>query len=241
MITLVDINASQTIQNILQNIQRATLRTGLDYAKDKAGEIVGNVIMGYLKSALPGVPDLTNAIQAGKGRWLENLIMKGVCDIIGASQTQWLNSLWIEVPILRDGTPVGNGFSCGALPGTPDSNELLENYKGARLRYDPFGRRFNANKADFLFKNGLPTENGGSKSWLIGDIKISLDEMHRLYTETNKKKQFDAIANYAKNRKRSHAPITMFIVGKDGPQSKKNELQSKAIRKGVVMLLISIF
>lgn len=64
--------------------------------------------------------------------------------------------------------------------------------------------------------------------------------MHESYVGGHQRRQFNAITNFAKNRRRSYAPITLFVAGRDGTPRQKAELEALAISKGVVMLLLTI-
>jgi hypothetical protein len=244
-ISLAELNATMNVQQVLQNIRQLSTKAGLDYAKDKAGEFIGNVVMRFLGTVVPGDPTLTksldNIINNQRGRQFERFLFNGLCHFMKDVQSQWLDKLWIEVPITTRGRPVGNGFHCGALPGTPEGDNNLERIRRVPIPGDPVRpfQRFNSPNVDFLIKNRPPVERI-PKSWLIGDFKISLNDLHKAYVIGSRRRQWQAITSFAKNRRRSHAPLGFFIVGKNGPQTQKAELEAKALAKGIVMAILPI-
>ncbi|WP_206758273.1 putative Ig domain-containing protein [Nostoc sp. FACHB-190] len=236
MFSLVELNVSEKIQKTLDSIRNNATRETLEWVKDKVSEIIVNQIYTFLQQVIPGSDRLQKALNAGDK--LESFLIKGICNLV-SGQPDWLSNLWNEVPISPRGIPLGNGFNCNARPGTDERKEILTTDRGPTLS-DPRNRRGYSVKPDLLFKNSPPLERQ-PKALLIGDVKINLNRLHEDYISPgNRRNQWETITRYAKSSRRMYVPATLYIVGRNGTQREKSDLDRLAITRGVILFLLPI-
>ena len=106
----------------------------------------------------------------------------------------------------------------------------------------------NTSRPDFIITSGHPRRHtaDGDRSWLIGDIKLSLKTLVTDYFGFNgqsptKQHQWTAIHKYArKNATYLAGFITLFDGGKQNKQVLRSILNREAASKGITGLVASI-
>jgi len=240
MISITEIQATFTVENILRSIEARTKQEIYERFKDKAVEAAGDVFWSVLRTFAPinspltdGVRALDNALDAGLD--FERKLKGQVRDIFADAGIS-LEQVFLEVGVTQDGQATGNWINF------PD---IEANVRAGELRPDfvltPPGNQPRA-------KRGTQVTLGGpQRSYLIGDIKLQLKTIVNTYigsggqAPTNSR-QWDAIANYArKNGSRVAGFVTLFGDNSNGRQQSFEQIAQKAaIRKGFTVFIVSI-
>jgi RHS repeat-associated protein len=195
--TLVGLQTSLNVRSILQTTARQQFKSYLrEEAQAAAGELVFDVLSGFVKSVAPQMSMLSTA-----GRTLRNRQANPVRE--GIVLGDWLNqalcgifpsqNLWMEVPISTSGRPSGNGFNCSerVTARTPISR-------------DP--------RPDLVATNGTPPtelDDTGSKAWLVAEFKRSLRGLSSRW-RGRQSRQFRAITRFAEER--VYGRLVMVVV-----------------------------
>jgi hypothetical protein len=228
LITIGELNATQIIKDILNQLKRESFSQVKDYALNKLGDSVSGMLSRALNSYLPTTNTqlVKNALKKVPGAdepflALEKVFAQGICDLLGD-----FGDLWFGVPLSKNGsgTPLGNGVSCddAKTSGSPPNGQRLS--------------------ADYLIKPTEPIRRQ-KDGWIIGDVKFSVKTLYESYLTTGgyhqQQKQWNAISRYAKNYQ--YVPVTFFITWNHGAKGKKYEesLMQDAAKKGVVMIIFS--
>jgi RHS repeat-associated protein len=231
MFSMIEVNASINIQDILREGQRQVIGQAKEYILDQARGVAGSLVQQALSPLLPDLW-MTNIMDrytpGNQGTMLDAFVRDQVCAFFGgrSGRESLVDRLWFNPEIDSAGKPHSDGFNCSSPNG-----EFLGNFDP---RYP---------NPDFLFKKrGPEAYDKNPKGWLVGDIKLNMRRLHSDVTSGNKD-QWLAIANWA-NYKNGHqySPFTFFIVWKDnGVTGTREELQREALSKNVFMYVLSIF
>ncbi|MEL7409690.1 MAG: RHS repeat-associated core domain-containing protein [Cyanobacteria bacterium J06558_2] len=236
--TLSDVNASQTIQNILQKQAYNSIRQELiDKAKGVVSDILVSTATTFIQSLVPGT-EFTGALndvlgnnresQRG-GRTWERLLTDTVCDAVFGSYSSQIRDLWIQPIVQPDGTPSFDGFNCGGYTYT-----LRNRVISTRGRGLPSGPR-----PDFIIKNGGPAgTDKDPKAYIIGDIKSSWNAVDSKVGS----RQWKAITSYAKySNGHQFIPSALYVTMIGGHESLHRRVVRKGIEKGVYVYFLTLF
>ncbi|GAA6619287.1 putative Ig domain-containing protein [Scytonema sp. NUACC26] len=177
MFTLVELNASQSIQNQLATIRTATYNQVQNYLRGRIQEATSDLLLQALQSFVPELRGFRTVLDAfgdnnnekRAGNVFEDLITDKVCNVFGQAGSELLNNIYFETPVERDGNPSGNGFGCNSL-------DLVDFIKNSGWVTD--------SRPDYIISPVTPKENvsTGQKGWLVGDFKLSVNTIIQTYT-----------------------------------------------------------
>src|SRR5262249_22820721 len=182
-----------------------------------------DLLVDFLKKFLP-VPEsgsfwLSEAKKATEqGNIFELLVQEAICHALNG--TGYKSDLWLEPTVGTDGKPLSNGYNCN---GTKTGSSK----KGPRPDYILSGVRPTAAQID-----------GPKKTWLIGDIKLSVKTLYNGYVLGQKKNQWKAIYEHAKNYE--YLPVTVFVTWNAGEQFQYQALKKEALDRDVMMVILSL-
>jgi RHS repeat-associated protein len=255
MFTLFELNSSISIQSILDAIEAQTINQVQGMIRQKVGELAGNLLIGTLKSLLPGgelgdsLKGLGDTLGADKGGDIfEDLLRNSICQIFQG--TSFSQRLWIEPRLKPDGRVIKNGYNCDAINAgnytKPDDNKkpLFNLFPGETIN-----NPLSSSPVDFIFKQGKPTKlsRNDSSSYVVGDVKITIDAAYKSFVTEQNKTQSKAISNYAKNYEATHfALYTTFKktvnkkFGIKETASQLLEMQKLAISRGIILFVLNI-
>ncbi len=149
LVSLTDLQAAFSIQNILKAIPRAVLNRVKD---EVIGRLTGFVVERVLEGVFPGLIGPPTNFR-GFGDFFENIVADVGCGLLsGINGKEWLHR---EVPVADSGKSGGNGYGCGQP-------------------FDP-GSLDDHSNPDFLISVAKPTKlGGGNRSFRIADAKFQL-------------------------------------------------------------------
>jgi RHS repeat-associated protein len=240
MFTLVELNATISIENTLNSIKAASYQQFRSYAKDKIGEALGNAFGGFIKKLLPfadsGFMDKLNGTKGGGGTPFEKYLQGQVCGIFHALGGSFADNLWIEPSVSsQDGSPTGDGINCISLFNR--QSRILG--KGSH--------------PDFIYKEGLPTakDNKINKAYVIGDIKLSMSKAFKeMGVGGNPTNQWIAMRKYAKDYVYGHIVMYTTLMRNERGSTELNDnkvLAAKlaqaykaSVDKGVVLIIANL-
>lgn len=221
--SIISFNITFSIQGIIQGMRTAALNYIRNWAKDKIGEAVVNILVEALEGLLPISLDWSHG-PLSAGTDLGKQIEGALCAVIKQTMGHGVASaFWFEPHIQQsNGKAVGNGRNCGAETG-PQSR--------------PGGNRPGDRRPDFLIKQGQPIARS-SRTWAVGDVKLSVTTLYRAYGPGGyNREQWQAIWKHARNY--AYFPhITMFITLYKGDRTSRRWLRDEAIRRRVGMVII---
>lgn len=237
MITITELNASQVINNILQNTQRLALQQARQHVTDAARGVAGEVIKSALKTLLPFDP-VTEILDNSKlsGNKFAAILKDSICELIPAPSGV-KNRAWFEVDVEPNGNPQTNGFTCGET--IPSPEEFTTTYG----TYSLLDRNQNP-RVDFIFKNRQPfTYDRKPPAYLIGDVKRSVSQIDV------GKRQWNAIINYAqpsfriRNGSRGHqyVPMALYMTLFNDNPARERQVVRQGLRQGVKAEIVSFF
>jgi hypothetical protein len=243
MISINEVNASEVINKILDAIQARSKGQVSKQAINKAKGVVTDIAKDALSKLVPTYGyDIADTLpDFGKGgNVFEDALIKILCPILSSVYPSWL---WLEPRVSPKGMPDSDGFGCGVVDPDDLDNSLGLGRSSARKGKNTKGYL----RPDFIIKSdGGPyttdhvlTSGKGSKSWLIGDMKIAL---RSAYSDVKKKdEQWMAMVNYAKFRnKHQFAGVGLYITYFDGPEHMEKYIRKTSLKRGVLMESISI-
>ncbi|MFB8798287.1 MAG: RHS repeat-associated core domain-containing protein [Microcoleus sp.] len=232
MFSMAELNTADAMNNILSSMQTYGRQQTLEYFKQKTGEAVGQILFNALDSFIPTSNPYRRGIQAAldarerdtAGNMFEFFLTDTICELLEPIQSS-INDIWLQPQVNRAGFAGDNGYHCPAKVGFDD------------IRKNWF-------RPDYIVRRGEPT-NHKLKSWLVGDIKLSVKTVNDSYVGANggsprQPDQWSAITNHAK--KQGYF-ITGFITLFDGGKQRQlylQNLQKKAVESGVIALIVSI-
>jgi RHS repeat-associated protein len=232
MFTIVEINASQSIQGILDKVEAYAANAVKDYLVNKVRAVLGELIGSYLGSLIPfnigSIRGTFKSDPTGKaaGNAFEKFVKDNLCSLFGDSELS--DYFWLKPKVTVGGEPVTSGFHCGINKSV--STQKLTLAKGT------------FSFPDFIIKNGNPMDKS-SKGLLIGDFKYSLTTLNRQIE--NNPPQWQSIVNHAKYiNGHQYAPITFFPTLFAG--NKKNQatlienIEKEAVKKNIIVIAVSI-
>ncbi len=239
MFTISELNASIKIQSILQNMRTVIAQEIKEEITARAGQLVSDAIFDVMGNFLPinsNLGNITNLINS-------TLNYKG--SLGGRIKAGEVFEYWIR-------KLTNHYFPESFLPYIYYEPALKLSGFAINSGYQPPENKFNqtpitgTSRPDFIITSGRPRRNAfdGPRSWLIGDIKLSLSTAVRDYfgdkgTGPDNSKQWTAIHKYAKN---NGTFVAGFITLFDGGQRKnyfRDKFEKEAIKEGIVVLVAS--
>lgn len=226
MFSLIQLNMSLSIQDILQHTQTLIHRQTIAFLKDKIGEAATDLIVGALRPLIPG-GWMTNVLNNylnhdDQGNLLDPWLKKQVCGFL--RRTPFYNRIWIEAEVHTNGDPENDGFGCSDVDSSfLPINPALPN-------------------PDFIFKEGPPTRvlTNNEKGYIIGDLKLSVRTLRNALTGAGRgeNRQWSAITGFAKRHQ--YAPVVLFITWRGGARDDEEAILEQAIINGVGVLIFVI-
>jgi RHS repeat-associated protein len=232
LVTIMELNISFKIQDILNASKTYTTNQIKQYAFDKIGEAATGILVRGLQSIMPAtfnassLLDTFDAIKGGaKGlkpsAIFERLAINAVCSIFGniASDAFRFDVRYNSKNLTR---PITNGFTC------EEAKKGLGSPGGGRV------------SIDYMVKPTKPTELKRD-GWLVGDFKFSVKDLYAKYVQRpvgfDQGKQWGAITQHAKRYQ--YVPVTTFVTWNPG-NNYKDDLERLALKSGVAMIIISL-
>jgi RHS repeat-associated protein len=207
LFTMIELNETFTVQNILEGIKATSVEQFKSYAKDKIGEALGNAFTGFIKKIIPFSDQASFVGKFQNGTKFENYINGQICGILNALGDPFIDNLWIEPSInSQDGKPTADGINCKGL---------FANSKNI------FGK---GSHPDFIYKEGRPmaSDNKQNKAILVGDIKTTMSKVFKeIGVGSNPTNQWVAMRKYAPVY--TYGKIVLYVT------FKRNEKGSTAL------------
>lgn len=240
MFTMVELNATFSVQNALQAAKTYAGNEIKQYPKSKVGEALGNVFTGFVKKLLPldSLPDFDALPKRFQdGNMFEDYLKGQICGIFNVVRGPFSDRLWMEPGVLPDGTPSSPGLSCAGL----FDEQTRKGFKKGK-----------GSAPDFIFKDGSPTDTS-NKAFLIGDVKLTMAKALKEVTGTgaktgNPSNQWIAMRAYA--TKHIGVPMALYVTFKrysKGEQMIDQQLASEFAKaskasfgKGVILLIANL-
>jgi hypothetical protein len=240
MFTLADVNATQNIQNILQQQGYNAIRQDLI---NRAQGVVTNLLMStannLVASFIPGsefagaLDNILDGISEG-GRTWERLLTDALCDLLLGSYREQAQNLWLQPRVTRRGVPTSDGFNCGEITYTPRARVISTAGQGG-----------SGSRPDFIIKQGGPATtdydsrgSNGRKAYLIGDVKANWGTVN----DGINKPQGRAISNYAKfSNNHQYIPASLYVTAIAGSEIDHQEAVRKGLAEGVYVYILTLF
>jgi RHS repeat-associated protein len=239
MFTIAELNSTSEGHNILQTIQYHTGQAAREYMIDAAKDVVTDVAISALRSYIPFNADaiwntITNtspemkAIKAGNkfygkaGEDINNIFQE---------DQDFLDNIYIEVPVdPKSGKPSGNGTNIR------DYFVFENGYPS--WAFDRLGGNPNHPRPDYIIRPAEPKKLN-ERSWLIGDIKLSVNTIINSYFEGKKPQedQYQAIAQHASNYGMRFAG---FLTLYSGTSAQNEKIRREAVKDGIVVVILSL-
>jgi RHS repeat-associated protein len=240
LFTMIELNETITVQNVLNGIKATSVEQFKSYAKDKIGEALGNAFSGFIKKILPfadsGFMDKLDGTKGKGGTPFEKYLNGQICGTFNAFGGEFVNNLWIEPSVnSQDGSPTADGINCIGL----------------------FNRQINilgkGSRPDFIYKEGTPTakDNKTNKAYVIGDIKVNMSKaLKEIGVGGNPTNQWIAMRKYAKDYVYGH--IVMYTTLKRNEKgsielndnkvlaAKLAQAYKASVDKGVVLIIVNL-
>jgi RHS repeat-associated protein len=249
--SITEISATINIENTLNSLKQYSYAQAKETIKNKLFEGIGNIALNAFKAVLPVETDIS-ALQAATGlatkggSLLELSLKRELCKLIPDIAP---GNIFFEPGVKADGNIGYSGYQCPKISDAPTQRPPIFGTKSvARPDFivTPSGNR--PRSSDLSGNNPKPL-TGPGRSWLVGDIKLSLKTAVNDYIHSpnvkgsgGKKYQWDAMVSYAKrNGYRVVGITTLFGEGaqKDTYIKKMAEL-ALAEAKDPIILLIAI-
>jgi RHS repeat-associated protein len=179
--TMSEINISRKISDTLESIYRKNATQFGRRAINEAKGVLTDVFSSVFRSITPQWINNLPISKKSQGEIFEDFAQGIVCGVISSTFGQYLDNVWIEVGVDKNGNPQNNGrFNCasnGAVVPTPNQPVRSSKY----------------NHPDFIIRSGEPVGRDRlPPAYLIGDFKRSVT------TIKPSKNQWSAIMNYAR-------------------------------------------
>lgn len=181
MFTLSEINIANKIGDILEGIYRKNAAQFGRRAMNEAQGVATEVFSSVLRSITPQWVDNLPVSPKSQGELFEEFAQGIVCGVISSTFGQYIDNVWLEVGVDKNGNPQNNGrFNCsnnGQVIPAPNQTSRSNKY----------------NHPDFVIRSGAPVQGDRRPpAYLIGDFKRSVT------TIKPSKNQWSAIMNYAR-------------------------------------------
>ena len=243
-ISLIEINAGRSLEDVLRAIQNQAISEVKDTIRGYASEVATNLVMSSIKTLLPGTfvgdeinqigqlfgPSPLGSTGTGVSDIFEDAIRNTVCKIFHKSPLA--QRTWITPQVNRlNGKVVDKGRNCHSIYANPSFEEPSS--------------PTNISVVDFIFKDGNPENNRrrDPKAYLIGDIKLTIDQVKSSVEPS--KKQWQSIYKYAS--KYEWTRFALYISFKSSFTGNQNvnlqiqDIREEALDKGIVLFLLNIF
>jgi len=224
--TLIEINIVTLVEDTLAVMRQV----GVNYAKNRVKSAIFNAFINVASEQLgqlsPEFGALMKALRAADvveaGSNLEKKPLGAVCKVPAVQ-----DSIYIEPSINGKGDATHNGLSC-------------HEYEGRRSPASYFKR--GNGRPDFILSETPPKEITGRNAIAVGEIKLSGNRFYLNYVAPGKKKkQLDAICDFASRHVATHTAVFLTIrKGDKGNWEKLGvELLGQGLRKHVLLVLYS--
>jgi hypothetical protein len=238
MFTLTELNVSQTLQTRLAQLKTYAGAEAKEQIAARANQMVADAFFDAIGHFLPldsNASSLTSLVNDGinivggdyGGVVFERFFKGLICRTFPESISTYI---YFEPTLKLSGFARDSGYQC------PQTSFTGIPYSGT-------------SRPDFIITSGRPRRHrtDGIRSWLIGDIKLSLRTAVRDYVgltsgdSPNKPEQWGAIHKYArKNGTFTAGIITLFDGGRRDRQALQNRLNREAQKKGILVFVASM-
>ncbi|MEL4897195.1 RHS repeat domain-containing protein [Crocosphaera sp. Alani8] len=238
--TLTEVGASRKIQDILNDAQTYAYQEVKEQIIAKANQVVSDAIFDVMGNFLPlnsNLGNITNLVKSSmdyyggaKGSikgglvfeyWIRNLTNNYFPE-------NYLNYIYYEPALKLSGFAINSGYK-------PPENK----FSGIVIE--------GTSRPDFIITSGRPRRHrsDGNRSWLIGDIKLSLRTVIKDYfglegQPPQNAKQWEAIHKYARKNGTYLASFVTLFDGGQNKQQLRGKLNKEAAQKGITVLVASI-
>ena len=222
--TLVGINISLSIQDILQQTRALTIQALKEAAKEKIQDATGQLLLKFILpladvKSFKDILKLSNEFHNGtQGNAFDDLASEAICGLVKGVNAEYIKRLRLDVPIDYRGKPTGNGFGCEQIA-DPDFIPRLSN-KGPN--------------PDFVITKAPPEKlekNSDPNSDLIGDFKVNVKNIKP------RDPQFIAILRHARDYG-SNAALWISLKGSElQAQNRMKKARDYGVF-GVVLILL---
>jgi RHS repeat-associated protein len=232
MFSLVGLNMSLSMQDILRSVQSATMNAVREKAKDEVAGIVSELVLRTVDQILPNVAGLDSVVgfftdpsdDGAAGRKLDELMADAICGFVKSSV--YSRYTWLQVPMDPDGEPTANGFHCGGR------RRPNESYRAWRRRL-PTNSLGGGHRPDFLTSKAEPlaVADRRAKSYLVGEVKLNVRNF------IGNPRQLDAITNHASDYQ--YVPAVFLIAWRAGSRSELRQLRNHLVARGTFGVLVT--
>lgn len=217
--TLIGLNVSLGIQDVLQGIRTFSIQQIREYALDKIGELTANLLVSFL--------DQFGGLRFGKqfldssrfgGNLLEFDVSNIVCDLFEDSPDYSAN-LYFEVSVSRNGKPGNNGLTCNNRSNRPP--QITNN-----------------SNPDLIISSVEPAtlQKEGDNSYLIAEFKYNINSIF-FRNRSSTRRQLTAITNHARDYSYK---IALYVSWKPATQQTQHRLLRVATGKGIGLFILSV-
>jgi RHS repeat-associated protein len=235
MFTILELNASQSIETTLAGIRTYAGQEAKNYLLKKLGDAFSNVISSALNAFLPG-STLLKDVMNGTTEF-ENGLKGVICPYFDGLPLK--DNLFLEVRI-DNGIPKNNGFNCSNYNQVSTNPKVVNKLKSLPGSYP-----------DFLFRNSLPLsyKTKDSGAYIIGDVKFFIGAARKDILSNDN--QWQNMAKYASSYQ--ILPFVSYLAlfetnvlnpsaqGSGGlSKTDKLKLAEEALKKNVILILANI-
>src|SRR6266487_2483474 len=210
--TVTEITATEAIDFGMETFKNVAINAAKNKIKDELEKAAGNLTLKALQGLFPGFDVLFNTLKKNPGNILEAQLKAAICSWVpGQGITKYL---WFYPGINRNGVAKSPGFNCPAIK-TPQY--------GKGLLYP-----------DYVIGEDSPvdvSDGRASKSWLIGDIKLSGNSLYKQYVLGKHEHQMEAIVKYASKSTELHCAV--FLTFFSGEKKNLRQVGIKIAEAGV--------
>jgi RHS repeat-associated protein len=235
MFTILEFNASQSIETTLAGIRTYAGQETKNYLLNKVGDTFGNVVLSALNAFLPG-SSLLKDVMSGVTEFEYGL--KGVvCPYFDG--LPFKDNLFLEVRI-DNGVPQNNGLNCSNYNQSPTNPKIANKLKSLPGSFP-----------DFLFRNSSPVSYKAKDpgAYIIGDVKFFIGAARKDILSNDN--QWQNMAKYASSYQ--ILPFVSYLAlfetnvldpsaqGSGGiSKTDKLKLAEEALKKNVILILANI-
>jgi RHS repeat-associated protein len=227
--SVIEVDVSMAIEQSMQTLKASAIQMVRKKIMDTLTQAITKAIVNQIRGLFPGANLLASLLDPkSAGNSFGDLMRNTICNELDIP-----SQFYVEVPMTEAGTPVGNGFTCGA---PIDKATILSLAK------------LGVPRPDFVLGDKPPKSKAGGypKTWVVGDFKIRLATLYRDYVKPSgpkKQRQFNAIVNYA--AKHTYGRVSLFVVAVRGANAPTRsvlqaEFLAKAITKGSFPILVVV-
>jgi RHS repeat-associated protein len=235
-LTLSEVTSARQLENALQAIKTDFSQRAKQYLIDRVRTLPGEVIKSLIDKFLPFDTVFGNVTtiesrggRAGidAGREFESILSDKICELIFDSYKQYIEYVWLEPNVSKNGDPTSDGFACGSV--IPPASWF-------------FRERIFIPRPDLIIKDGGPayTDYARDTKWPKSNIIVEIKLNGRTAAARTGGNQFKSITNYAKfGNRHQYTPVVLYITFFSPTESQRKKSERLAWERGVALVIVS--